>query len=328
MKRPSDVDYINYLIAARCDVSCVKVAECYSTPDFSISHDSFNRFLTRQSLTPEALWNEVEGYVDRKTGWLVLDDTVLDKNHSKKIECTYFQWSGKHHKVVRGIGLITLIWTDGFISFPIDYRIYDKDVDEKTKNDHFQEMAFTAYKRGFNPSFIMFDSWYSGNENLKFINRLGWYFFTRVKKNRMVNPDALGNVQVSTLSIPEDGLEVHLKKYGFIRVFHSFNRKGVSRYWATNYIPMNGEDRLALQSICWTIENYHRVIKELCGVEKCQARKAEIQRNHINCSLRAYLRLEVNNLLTGVTPYNAQWQITKVGISEYIKDPKYALNFF
>lgn len=324
-RHPSDVDYINYLIAARCDVSCVKVADCYSTPEFSISHDSFNRFLTRQSLTPETLWNEVRKFVERKTGWLVLDDTVLDKCHSKAIECTYFQWSGKQHKVVRGIGLITLIWTDGIVSFPIDYRIYDKDIDDKTKNDHLQEMAQTAYIRGFTPSFIMFDSWYSGNENLKFINRLGWNFFTRVKKNRMVNPDAQGNVQVAKLTLPEDGLEVHLKKFGFIRIFHSLNRKGASRYWVTNFISMKNEDRLVLQSICWTIENYHRAIKELCGVENCQARKAIIQRNHINCSLRAYLRLEVNNFLNGVTPYNAQWQITKVGISEFIQRPKYAL---
>ena len=271
------------------------------------------------------MWAEVEAYVERKNGWLVVDDTILDKNHSKKIEATYYQWSGKHHKVVKGIGLITLIWTDGIVSFPIDYRIYDKNVDDKTKNEHLQDMALTAFKRGFTPSFIMFDSWYSGIENLKCINRLGWNFFTRVNKNRMVNPDAQGNVQVSKVIIPEEGLEVHLKKYGFIRLFHSLNRKGVSRYWVTNFIPMNNEDRLVLQSICWTIENYHRVIKELCGVENCQARKAIIQRNHINCSLRAYLRLEINHFLNGVTPYNAQWQITKVGISEYLQSPKYAL---
>ena len=324
-KQPSDVDYINYLIAARCDFSCVKVADCYSTPDFSISHDTYNRFLSRQSLTPETLWTEVEAYVERKSGWLVLDDTILDKIHSKKIEATYFQWSGKHHKVVKGIGLITLIWTDGIVSFPIDYRIYDKNVDDKTKNDHLQDMVNTAFKRGFIPSFIMFDSWYSGIENLKFINRLGWFFFTRVKKNRAVNPDGQGNVQVADLKIPEEGLEVHLKKYGFIRLFHSLNRKGVSRYWVSNFIPMNNEDRLNLQSICWTIENYHRAIKELCGVEKCQARKAIMQRNHINCSIRAYLRLEINHFLNGVTPYNAQWQITKLGISEYLQSPKYAL---
>lgn len=168
-KQPSGVDYINYLMAARCDVSCVKVADCYSGPENSISHDTFNQFLTRQSLTYETLWSEVECYVDRKTGWLVLDDTVLDKNHSKKIEPTYCQWSGKHRKFVKGIGLITLIWTDGIASFPIDYQIYDKDVDEKTKNDHLQDMALTAFKRGFTPSFIMFDSCYSGIDNLKFI---------------------------------------------------------------------------------------------------------------------------------------------------------------
>ncbi len=55
------------------------------------------------------------------------------KEYSFKIEAAYFQWSGKHHKVVKGIRLITLIWTDGIVSFPIDYRIYDKNVDDKTK---------------------------------------------------------------------------------------------------------------------------------------------------------------------------------------------------
>lgn len=80
-------------------------------------------------------------------------------------------------------------------------------------------MTLTAYNRGFQPAFIMFDSWYSGIANLKFIDRLGWNWFTRVKKNRMVNPDRSGNVQVNTLSIPEYGLEVHLKKYGLLEFF-------------------------------------------------------------------------------------------------------------
>jgi len=56
-----DVDYINYLIAARCDVSCVKVANCYSTPEFSISHDTCvlayrNLFRTTSPTHP---WNEL-----------------------------------------------------------------------------------------------------------------------------------------------------------------------------------------------------------------------------------------------------------------------------
>lgn len=187
--QPSDLDYINFLIASRCDVSCIKVAECLSNDSNQVSHDSLNRFLSRQSLTSEVLWIEVEPFIDRKAGWLVLDDTVVEKIHSRKIELTYFQWSGKHHKVVKEIGLITLVWTDGIVTFPIDYRIYDKDGDHKTKNDHLRDMPRTSSKRGFTPNFVMFDSWYSGIENLKFVDSLGWNWFTRVKKNRMVNPD-------------------------------------------------------------------------------------------------------------------------------------------
>jgi len=36
-----------------------------------VAHDKINRFLTRQSLTPETLWNEVERYVEKEVEWLV-----------------------------------------------------------------------------------------------------------------------------------------------------------------------------------------------------------------------------------------------------------------
>jgi transposase, IS4 family len=73
-----------------------------------VAHDTINRFLTRQALTPETLWNEVERYVEKRNGWLIVDDTVIDRIHSKQIELTYYQWSRKHHSVVNGIDRITL----------------------------------------------------------------------------------------------------------------------------------------------------------------------------------------------------------------------------
>ena len=99
---------------------------------------------------------------------------------------TYYQWSGKHHKIVKGIGLISLVWTDGEVTYPLDYRLYDPDDDEKTKNGHFREMIQTAINRGFSPYLVLFDSWYSGIENLKFLRNLGLNWFTRLKKNRHV----------------------------------------------------------------------------------------------------------------------------------------------
>jgi hypothetical protein len=90
-RKITDLDYINFLVAAQCDVSCVKAAECYSNNEIVIAHDKINRFLTMQSLTPETLWNEVEPYVKKRSGWLIVDDTVIDKIHSKQIELTYYQ---------------------------------------------------------------------------------------------------------------------------------------------------------------------------------------------------------------------------------------------
>ncbi len=52
------------------------------------------------------------------------------------------------------------------------------------------------------------------------------------------------------LAHPADGIEVHLKKIGFIRAFHSVNPKGKDRYWATNILQMDYADRKNLQSIC------------------------------------------------------------------------------
>ena len=285
----------------------------------------FNRFLTRQSLTTETLWAEVEPFVEKRNGWFVLDDTVIDKVHSKKIALTYFQWSGNQHKVIKGIGLITLVWTDGTSTFPIDYRIYDKDGDHLTKNDHFRAMLRTAAERGFQPYFVSFDSWYASTANLKFIDKLGWQWFSRVKKNRMVNPDDTENQPVASLTISEDGEVVHMKKYGFIKLFHSVNKAGKDRYWATNCLTMDATGRRNLQAIAWSIENYHRALKELCCVEDCKIRKEAGQRNHINCSLRAYIRLEAVQQQQDITIYRAKWEIIRSAITEYVRQPKYAL---
>jgi hypothetical protein len=101
----------------------------------------------------------------------------------------------------------------------------------------------------------MFDNWYSGIDTLKCGSRLGWNWFTRIKKNRTVNPDHTDNRPVFSLTIPDDGLNVHRKKFGFVRVFHTVNKDGKERFWATNFLTMDHDDRKNLQAICWSIEN-------------------------------------------------------------------------
>ena len=285
-----DLDYINFLIASPNIYSCTEASRCYSfTPD-SPSHDCFTRLLQKQPSDTEPLWNEVRKLIKPKKGYLIVDDTTLDKPYSKKIGFIRYQWSGKHHRTVKGIGLITLVWTDGDIVLPIDFRIYNIDEDNKTKNDHFREMLDKAEERGFKPEYIMFDLWYASVKNLKAIRKKQWRFLTRLKSNRLVNPDNIKNIPLDAIEIPYQGTVVNLKEYGSIKVFRIVSKNEDTQYWATNELDMDEQKRGDIGNKSWKIEEYHRGIKQFCGVEKCQARKQESQRKHIMLSLRAFLR--------------------------------------
>ena len=173
-----------------------------------------------------------------KMGLLVLDDNTLDKPYAKSIELVTRHWSGRHHRVVLGINLISLIWTDGRAIIPTDFRVYDKPIGGKNKNEHFRDMLGAAKARGFEPNYVLFDSWYSSLDNLKLVNTYDWLWLTRLKSNRQVNPDGSGNVAVSTLEIGPAGKQLHLKGYGFIKVFRTVSPNGDAQYWATNELDM------------------------------------------------------------------------------------------
>ena len=126
------------------------------------------------------------------------------RHAAEKIELVNYQYSGNAHDVIAGIGLINMLWNglDSAESIPIDYRIYDKDTDGKTKNTHFCDMLKLAKSRGITPSAVVMDAWYSSLDNLKAIRSHGWIWVTTLRKNRIVNR----NVRLETLEIPEEGL--------------------------------------------------------------------------------------------------------------------------
>jgi hypothetical protein len=326
LSKCTDFDYINFLISTSTVFSCTEAARCYPSLSNAPSHDCFTRLLQKQPSDTEPLWHEVRKFITLKEGFLIVDDTVLDKPYSEKIGFVRHQWSGKHHRTVKGIGLITLVWTDGKIVLPIDFRIYNIEEDNKTKNDHFLDMLDKAEERGFNPEYVMFDIWYARIKNLKYIRKKNWHFLTRLKSNRLVNPDNTKNMPLEIVEIQPQGSIVHLKEYGFIKVFRIVATDGDTQYWATDVLDMDENKREDLGKKSWKIEEYHRGIKQFCGVEKCQARKKESQRAHVLLALRAFLRLEVQRIRKGISWFESKTKIHRVASTIYLNKPRYNLN--
>jgi hypothetical protein len=325
----TDSDYIQFLIAAQQVYTCTEAARCAA----SASHDAYTRLLSRLPPDTAALWQEVEPLVQKTQGLLVVDDTTLDKPYAQKMGLVSRQWSGKHHAVVEGISLTTLLWTDGLSNLPCDCRLYEPAQNKKeqvTKNDHFLAMLHTAKERQFRPRFVCFDSWYSSLANLKAVRGHGWHFLTRLKSNRQVNPDNTENVAVKDINIGAHGRQVHLKGYGFILVFRTVAPNGDAEHekiehWATSDLTMLERTRGELARQVFAIENYHRQLKQCCGVERAQVRKAQAQKCHILLSVRAFVRLEAHRLQTGISSYAAKTSLIREAIRLYLRQPTITL---
>src|SRR5665647_3651292 len=74
----TDLDYINFIIAASTVFSCTEAARCYPSITDAPSHDCFTHLLQKQPSDTEPLWAEVRKFVTPKEDYLIVDDTTLD----------------------------------------------------------------------------------------------------------------------------------------------------------------------------------------------------------------------------------------------------------
>lgn len=277
-------------------MGCCRLAEILG----DVSHDSVNRFLLRERYEPKDLFDMVTSIINMVGGILSVDDTVIEKLYSnpKYAELIGYFWSGKYHKTIKGLNLITLYYSDIHgNSVPINYRIYDKK-EGKTKNDYFQEMLLEVIGWGLKPKLVTGDSWYSGVENLKFLRNHKLGFLFGIEKNRTVSNKPGKYCQVINMSIPDEGLITHLRGFGFIKLFRKDFKKEDSRHYIL-YLPseeslkqITRNEFLTIHDTHWGIESFHRAIKQLCGICKFMVRDSHAIRTHIFCSLQAFVRLE------------------------------------
>ncbi|OQK16133.1 transposase [Methyloprofundus sedimenti] len=263
----------------------------------SISHDSVNRFLNRESYTGRDLYNEASPTLNLKGGTLSVDDSVLDKPHSQYMAFVSHFWSGKHHRAVKGINLVTLYYTDTQGKHqPVNFRVVDK-AEGKTKNDYFLDMLAEVLSWGLEPGFVTGDSWYSCVKNLKRIrnHQIGLLF--ALESNRLVSVEEGTWVQVKQLEVPEEGLVVWLKNFGYVKLFRTKLKDQLRHYISA--LPndeqtksFGSRDFTEQHDRHWQIEQYHRAIKQVCNIEQFQVRSKGAIKNHLFAAICGFVQLQ------------------------------------
>jgi hypothetical protein len=299
------------------------------------SHDAINRLLAPDQLTPRLVWENVRDDVQQvANGYLVFDDTVLDKSYSRQIELVRRQYSGNAHGVIRGIGVVTCVYVNPVSQafWLIDYRIFDPEGDGKSKLDHVHEMLTNAvYQKQLSFRGVLMDSWYAARPLMLYIERLGKVYYCPLKDNRLV--DETTGVQpyqrVDSLAWNE-----HEQAHGKlikIKDFPKAHRVKLFRLvlstQRTDFIVTNDlaqDDVQATQQVCdlrWKIEQFHRETKQLSGLEGCQCRLARIVRNHIACAMLVWVRLKHLAAAANQTVYQLKHGLLDDYMRQQLKSP-------
>ena len=312
--------YMGFLISEPKHANCTRLAEVSN-----ISHDSVNRFLLREKYEPHDLFVESSKTLNLTGGILSVGDTTLDKPYSHHMALVGYFWSGKHHKVVKGISLITMYYTDpDGVHLPVNYRIYDHS-ENKTKNEYFQAMLDELLLWGLKPAMITGDSWYSCVKNLKRIKNHSMGLMFGVESNRLVSLEKGTWQQVQSLTIPVNGMLVYWRNFGRVKVFKTQLKDQLRHYIVhlPEISPLDayqGDDFKIAHNAHWHIEQYHRAIKQLCHIEHFQVRGKIPISNPIFSALCGYVHLQkvcATQLLSSL--YQMQRALFKEVVAEFIE---------
>ncbi len=284
------------------------------------SHDQVSRFLAESKLTPRIIRDKALSDIPLSPhGFVLFDDTVIDKSFSQKIEMARTQYSGNAHGIVRGIGVVTCVYYNPDIDqfYALDYRIFDPDRDGQSKLDHVWDMLDGLKARNVPYSYVLMDSWYAVTELMVHIDDLGKLYYCPLKSNRLVDdsgkPDggkaaykAVSKLEWDQLTLAHGKL---VKVKGFpgdtkVKLFCVQVSTNRTDYVVTNDITQGSADgtRRAC-AVRWKIEEFHRELKQNTGIEKCQARKQRSQRNHINLCMQAWMVLKTAARAANITIY-------------------------
>jgi hypothetical protein len=175
--------YVAGLIAVEKKATCSKMAEKLG----KVSHDKLKRILEEGGITTGKIPLAFINFCFSQTGgFLILDDVLVPKRFSQKIEGVYNEFDTKDKERLKGMRIVMVIWSNGFLRIPVAWAIWHKEdktflgltrkghakykhtglcllktngmaLPYKTKNQIGLELLSKVLEKGLKPEYVTFD---------------------------------------------------------------------------------------------------------------------------------------------------------------------------
>ncbi len=340
--------YTDYLICSFGQASATGLARLLS---HEISHDAVTRFLSSEPKTSAALWHVVKPLVravEQDDGVLIVDDSIEEKPSTAENELVSWHYDHSKDRTVKGINFLTALYHVSEVSLPVAFDLVTKTVDyfdpktkkikrksAITKNERYRMLLRVAVHNQVRFTYVLNDVWFASSDNMKFIkHELGKEFVMPLKENRKLALSAGQKkhgqyVTVNTLEFRAATTQsVWLEEVDFpllltTEVFTNEDGSGGVRYLVSSDLTLNFDQLTKLYQKRWSIEVYHKSLKQNASLEKSPTRTTTTQRNHLFASLCAYVKLEALKIKTGVGHFTIKSKIylaaLKAAYAELVK---------
>jgi len=316
--------YTDFLI---CSTSQASATALSRATDKAISHDKVTRFLSTYDFIPQDLWEfskplirsiETEKEVD---GVLIIDDSIEEKPYTDENDIISWHYDHCKGRNVKGINFVSALFQTEKVTVPVSYALVKKTqpyVNKKTgkksrkspisKQQYFRNLVKVAVDNNIDFHTVLADIWFSSAENMCYVKiDMGKDFVMPLKDNRKVALSeeklAAGEfVSIKKLELGESVL-VRLEGVDFPlrlvrQVFKNEDGSTGTLYLVSSNIELTDEQITTIYHRRWSVEEYHKSLKNNASLAKSPTKKVRTQANHLFASMCAFIRLESISVAT------------------------------
>jgi len=314
--------YTDYLLSSFSQTSATGLSRLV---DGDITHDSITRFLSGNEFTSRILWQKVKPLVrkyETTNACLIFDDTIIEKPYTDENDMICWHWDHSKNKSIKGVNMLNAFYHTQAcemsepLRIPIGFQLILKTVlfsviktkkEKRTspisKNEMMRSMIAQAIHNQLKFKYILADSWFGSADNMRFIQKKKKFFIFDMKNNRQTatseqDRNAGHWTRIDEIDIPDNTpVKVWLKDLEFPilltkQVFKNKNQSTGVRFLVSNDFSLSDDQFTTLYKKRWSVEEYHKSLKQNAAIEKSPTRTVKTQSNHIFASIMAYVKLE------------------------------------
>jgi hypothetical protein len=274
-----------------------------------VSHDVLYEFFDNTDadkiLLQECLKRAYSNLPTNKGHWYInIDETLIEKMFSKKMEAVAYNWSSTHNDTMKGHAIVAAVVTNGKITLPMSFKTWysEKDFPDRhqTRIKLAQELMIEI-KSQYPDLMFLLDGAFSSEDMLRFCitNKIKYCMRFNSNKKIVINKK-----------------EAQVRNHGLIKISSKRKRRAVRGFYkgipvyivAFKRKERSGKIRLVylvtsekespkktIQTYRkrWNVEKFFRTGKQHLGLRDCQALSAVKQEAHIFAVFVIYAWLQI-----------------------------------